>query len=170
LLPRGVDRPIPAADPDYAERLAVPWTLEQYAAQAAAARAADRGAHPSRIDGQSASGLCQVFGNLTPLGIAGTRLCAVLPGGRRAVRVELEALAGRADLYPLEVAVEVAGQPCGSMTIKAGAKVERTFELEAAPASPFEVRLIPERWCVLTQGERTGLGSFRFLTLEAVED
>jgi hypothetical protein len=119
------------------------------------------------VDEDSLRGMLQIYGGLNVDGTFGPRLAAVLPAGRR-LAVTLAPFAERADLYPLEVAVEVEGAPLGTVPLATAdsGPVRREFELPAVCAGrPFEVLLKSDRWCI----HKILVVSARFRGLESLE-
>lgn len=96
--------------------------------------------------------LRQVYGGLGPDDTLGARFAAVLRPGAR-LRVRLEPLAARADLYPLEVRVRVDEHVLGSVFVPAEGLGEAVFELPPSAAqAALEVRLEPRDWAVIERG------------------
>lgn len=174
LLALDPARPLPALAPELARRLVPPLTPAGWAQLAGESRARALAQLVARIDRKTGDGALQVYGNLSPMGYVGARLVAVLRGGCRAVRVAVEPLEDRPDLYPLALAVELAGRPAGTLVVTAGAPAEATFPLVLAGQrpddSPLEVRLVPERWGVVQRERRTLLASCRLLVLEGLAE
>lgn len=113
-------------------------------------------------------GLQQVYGGLGPLDTLGARFAAVLRRGSR-LRVRLEPLAERADLYPLEVRVRLEEQLLGSVTVLASGVSEAVFELTPAQASSaLEVRLEARDWAVLHRAGESFVAAAHLRELESV--
>jgi hypothetical protein len=169
-LEGGADRPLEGPPPDLARRLAPELDAAGWAQLAGAARAEARARLGPVVDRSSGHGVLQVFGNMSPLGVVGTRLVAVLRGGGTSVRVALEPLEDRPDLYPLSVAVEIDGRAVGSIVLDADGPVEEVFPVERSDGHPLEVRLVPERWGVVQREHRALVASFRLRALEVLAE
>ena len=184
FVARGADRPLAEPPRELVERLAPVPTLESCAELAAESRAKSLAALSPRIEWASRRGVRQILGNLSPFGMVGTRLVAVLRGGHWAVRITLEAIPERPDLYPLQVGVEISGRSYEPLRIEPGARAEGLHVLPApgsrlpAPGSRLPapgsealgVRLVPERWGVIQHKQRSGVAAFQFVALETVDE
>ncbi|HEX6885995.1 MAG TPA: hypothetical protein VF530_21655 [Planctomycetota bacterium] len=168
LVERGEDRPLPPLDARIEERLAPVPTLDSCAAEAAAARAEALASLSPTIDWEEGRGVRQTFGNISPRGVVGTRLVVVVKGGRR-LRIVLEPLAERPDLYPLSVAVEIGGQSMDPLRLRAGERAEAVYTGFASDAEALEVRLVPERWVVVQRARSSLLGAFQLVRIEALD-
>ena len=113
-------------------------------------------------------GILQAYGGFNLDGSIATAFAAVLPRGKR-LRVALEPLASRPDLYPLEVRVVVDGHALGNVVVPATGTGEGVFELgPAQAASAFEVRLEPLDWVVVTLRGRSLVAAAKLLALESL--
>ncbi|MHC4846805.1 MAG: hypothetical protein ACYTCU_11690 [Planctomycetota bacterium] len=104
------------------------------------------------IDWNTLEGVAQILGGMNVDGTVGTRALLLLAHGGTELIVELEPINGRPDLVPLDVAVEIDGQPVGTVTLDGGGAAIGRFGVappEGAHAEPLEVRLIPDRWADL---------------------
>ena len=107
------------------------------------------------IDLQTRLGVGQIYGGVNIDGTAGARALFLLPRGASTLSVRLAGLAERPDLYPMEVGVQIDDRLAGTLRIEAEAEVEASFEVpqRPAPAPPIEVRLIPERFAAVKNGD-----------------
>jgi hypothetical protein len=169
VLERGQGLALADLPAELEARLAPPLTPELCAELAAASRAEVLESLGPAVDWSRGHGVLQVFGNVSPLGVVGARLLALLRGGGKAIRIALEALPDRPDLYPLAVEVEIGGRRMEPLWLEAGRSVERLYLLEAPDPRPIEVRLVPERWVVARRERRSILASFRLLALESLD-
>lgn len=156
------DAALPEPDARFRAVRAAPRTATEVAELAARAREQDRAALRPVVDFTSFEGIEQVYGNLNRDGSAGARLLVLLaPGGPR-LAVELAALPGRADLYPLDVRVEADGSVLGTLAIAAGAEARGEFVLPDAADGQLarEVRLVPARWVTVSIQDVPQLAAF----------
>ena len=107
------------------------------------------------IDLQTLLGVGQILGGVNIDGTAGARALFLLPRGAPTLDVRLAGVAGRPDLYPMEVGVQIDDRLAGSLRIEGEAEVETSFEVpqRPAPAPPIEVRLIPERFAAVQNAD-----------------
>jgi len=103
------------------------------------------------IDLPALLGVGQILGGVNIDGTAGPRALFLLPRGAPTLSVRLAGVAGRPDLYPLEVGVQIDDQLAGTVRIEGEAEVEASFDVpqRPVPAPPIEVRLIPERFAAV---------------------
>jgi len=107
------------------------------------------------IDLQALLGVGQILGGVNIDGTAGPRALFLLPRGAPTLSVRLAGVAGRPDLYPLEVGVQIDDQLAGTVRIEGEAEVEASFDVpqRPVPAPPIEVRLIPERFAAVRNSD-----------------
>jgi hypothetical protein len=107
------------------------------------------------IDFQTYEGVGQIYGGVNRDGTAGARVLVLLPRAADTLSVRLAGLASRPDLYPMDVAVEIDDQPAGTLHVQGATEAEAQFDVPARPqpAPPIEVRLVPERFGVLWNGD-----------------
>jgi len=163
----GAGHPLPAVAPAVEALRSGPESAAALIAASDAARAAIAAQLRPALDMTSFEGVNQVYGTLNDDGSAAMRLLVALaPGGRR-VLVRLAPLAGRPDLYPLDVGVEVDGLRVGAVTVPAEGSGEGIWPLPSRsdPSAPVEVRLAPARWVIVPQGNSTTVASFRPLRI-----
>jgi len=144
------------------------WRAPSDAAHAEARQALQPG-----VDLRSGRGRQQVLGGCNRDGTARARVLLLLAPGGDALALQLAALPGRPDLYPMTVAVRVDGADAGSATVAPGEPVETVLPLppRADPSAPMEVLLIAPRWGVVTAGDRTAepqIASFQPLRVASV--
>ncbi|HTE05351.1 MAG TPA: hypothetical protein VK824_04075, partial [Planctomycetota bacterium] len=151
-IDRGAGGELPAVPPAYAALLPPDRTPEQVLAEAAQARERVPAALLTEIDLRSGRGMRQVIGGVNLDMTLRMHALFALRAGGPVLRVELDPLPDRPDLYPLEVGVEVGGLGAGSITVQAAQRAVKDFALPDAvrPGTPFEVKLLPATWCVQT--------------------
>ncbi len=170
----------PAADPPLAARRAPPpSTGADLLRQAEADRATLAAMLRRSIEPALGEGLFQVYGGLTPRNLIGPKLLAALPRHDREVEVALQAVAGRPDLLPLRVVVELDGQPAGTieLTNDQAAPVSARFTLPTRPPTRLDgaasvtvdVLLRPERYGVVHGHGGGELGACRLIRLALLE-
>ena len=158
---------LPAVGGAYTALRSRPLSPEEVAAASAEQRRAIAGKLRPAVDFTTLEGIYQVYGTLNDdASVAMRLLLALAPGGQR-VLVRLAPLEGRPDLYPLQVGVEIDGQLAGSIEVAASGPSEARFPLPPRDdaGAPVEVRLKPERWVTVPQGNSTTLASFRPLRI-----
>ena len=160
---------LPAVALRYASRRARACSAEELLRWSADRRAALEDELEARVEPASLQGALQVLGGLNPGGTLGLRFAAVLRRGAR-LRVRLEPIPTRRDLYPLEVRVRVAERDgereLGTVVVPAIGTAEGVFELGPAEgAAGFEVRLDPTDWAVIASGGREFVAAARLLEL-----
>ena len=170
---RGEGRPLPPVPETYEEARAEPLPAPDECRRLAE-QAHERGAEllSPAIDFRGGRGMLQVFGGLNQDLTARSRLLAVLKPEGRALKVELAPYPARPDLYPLTVAVEIAGRSAGTLTVTADDVARASLPLpdDLDRSQPLEVLLIAERWVTQPRGEiRTDLVSFRPIALQCGE-
>jgi hypothetical protein len=175
---RGTGGALPPAPKDY-EELHLPGfpPPDDWERRAEQARAHERGLLVPEIDFRTGRGLLQIFGGLNPDLSARSRLLLVLRADGGAGELQLAPLAERPDLYPLAVAVELGGQPAGSVTVTADGPVTARLAVPSGVdrSQPLEVRLTPATFVVLGAPGPAQLGSlmvssFRPLRAACVAD
>ena len=170
---RGEGRALPAVPGEYEDARAAPLPApEECRRQLLEARARGAEALQPAIDFRSGRGLLQVFGGLNQDLTARCRLLAVLRPAGSVLRLELAPFAARPDLYPLIVAVEIAGRSAGTLTVRADdvTRVSLPLPDDLDRSQPLEVRLVAERWVTQRRAaRRLDLVSFRPLSLECGE-
>lgn len=169
LLERGAGQPLPPPSPDIVARLAPVPTPASAAVEAEAVRRAALEAFSPAIVWGTGQGLLQVFGNVSPRGVVGTRLVAAVRAGAPALRIQLEPVPERADLYPMLVTVEIDGQLREPLRVESSGTAVGLYPLAPSPSPTVEVRLIPERWGVVRRENLSILASFQLLAIEGVE-
>jgi len=183
-VPRGDGPPVPAVDDRYLKLRAESPAPEKVAAVCAGLRKQGLASLRDTLDWRTADGLAQVIGGQQADGSAGARLVALvgrLKPEADALEVELAPIAGRPDLYPLQVAVEANGVPVGTLTLEAEGSTRAVLPLPAAvsgsaasdmmqrfDARCLEVRLVPERWVVADVRGTDTLMSFRPVRIATV--
>lgn len=173
LVPGGEGNPLAEVRPDWADRRAATPTLARVERLSDEKRAADNALLKPRIEFESAGGLLQVYGGLSPAGEVGPRFLAALAAGGRFVEVELAPLEAEAHLYPLSVRVQVDGADVGSLELRAD-DTTRLGRFAVPTASQvqgvaIEVRLIPESWGILESRGGRFLASCELVRLACVD-
>ncbi|HYN63546.1 MAG TPA: hypothetical protein VES36_03000, partial [Candidatus Limnocylindrales bacterium] len=164
---RGAGQPLPEVAGPYVALRSNPMTTEQIDAASVAQCESIRAKLRPAVDFTTFEGINQVYGTLNDdASVAMRMLMALAPGGN-SVLVRLAPLAERPDLYPLEVGVEIDGRVVGSVVVTTDGPVERTWPVpdRADATAPLEVRLMPERWVLVPQGNSTTLASIRPLRI-----
>ncbi len=120
-VPGPLTSPLPQPLADVLERRGAPASPDEVAARADAVREKLRDALRPEIDLQTGAGCLQVYGETDGAGRVASRLLAVLrrAGGR--LRIEVEPVVERPDLYPMAVTVEADGRRVGEFVIAGGA-------------------------------------------------
>ena len=121
------------------------------------------------IDLKTLLGVGQILGGVNVDGTANARALFLLPRGGPTLTVRLAGLAERPDLYPMEVGVQIDDHLVGTLRIEGEAEVEASFDVpqRPAPAPPIEVRLLPERFAAVRNGDvGWQLESFRPVRLQ----
>jgi hypothetical protein len=158
---------LPEVPAPYLALRSQPMTAEQIAAASVAQSQSIREKLRPAVDLSTGEGVYQVYGTLNDDGSVAMRmLMALAPAGSQLL-VRLAPLAERPDLYPLEVGVEIDGQLVGSIRVTMDGPVEQTWPVpdRTDATAPIEVRLMPERWVLVPQGNSTTLASFRPLRI-----
>ncbi len=157
--------------PDAWRELLTP-DMDVAALQDAAMRSRERAREELQpvIDLAAGTGFRQVFGGLNLDGSLRMHTAALLTAEGDTLRLFLEPLPGRADLYPLRVEVDIDGQPAGLVVVREQLNRPPSIPLPADLAGsgrPFEVRLRPERWVVVQDMGRSQVASARLRRLDA---
>jgi hypothetical protein len=162
-LDPGAGNALPDVPPDYADLRMPPLGAAEYRRLAEQSRQDARSALHHEVDLREGRGLRQVYGGLNPDTTAGMTLLLLLDGAGPRLELRFAPLPGRADLYPIEVRVEVNGEALERLTIESGSPLAETLDLpRSIPAgSPIEVRLIPSAWCVVSDEGRAQVASFQ---------
>ena len=145
---RGEGRALPPVPAEYEElRGHLPDAAEIERQAEEARERARRWLRPD-IDFRRSFGLFQVLGGLNPGRTARQNLLVALAPQGETLEVELEPLAARADLYPLDVEVQVNGVALDRLTLRSDALLGVRLPLPEGldRSRPLEVRLVPERW------------------------
>lgn len=163
----GEGRPLPAVAAEAERQRALARSDEESLALSDAEHAATRAALHHAVDWRDATGLNQVYGAINGDGSAGARLLLALAPAGATLALELQALAGQPDLYPLEIQVEVDGRRLDPLVLPAGDSVQWRVELPPRPRAdePLELRLVPARWVVQQVDGTATLVSFRPLRI-----
>ncbi|MSR63817.1 MAG: SGNH/GDSL hydrolase family protein [Planctomycetes bacterium] len=120
-----------------------------------------------RIATANLQGMQQLYGGLNLDGTLASEFAALLPAGRE-LRVRVEPLETRPDLYPLVLRVHVNGRRVGELELGATGLAEGVFALGAEEAAaPFEVRLESPDWAVVTVRGKSWVASARLVELES---
>ena len=166
----GEGRPLPPVPDAYARVRGAPLPPEEIARRSDEARGRDRERLLPGIDLRTGYGLRQIFGGLDESGLVGGRMLALLAPEGDALELMLAPVEERPDLYPLEVRVEVDGQPAGAVTLTAGEPLEARLPLPARadPAAPLEVKLIAPRWVIARRHHASSLASFQPVRIACV--
>ncbi|HTE05606.1 MAG TPA: hypothetical protein VK824_05370, partial [Planctomycetota bacterium] len=171
LVDRGAGVPLPELSPEYAALRAGP--LDTATVEAASRRGHDEARRQLQpgIDCVTGQAVGQIYGGVSGNGLVGPRALLLLAPGGAALDVELEPLAERPDLYPLDVSVTVDGRDVGTIRLTSGGPVRSRLALppRTDPGEPLEVRLAAPRWVVLSVGGTWELAAFRPLRIACVE-
>ena len=145
---RGEGRALPPVPPEYEEERGSMPDPSELAGLAAAARERSGQLLRPDIDFRRGLGLLQVLGGLNVARTAREHLLVELAPLGSTLELELEPLASRLDLYPLEVEVQVNGATIGTVTLRPDALLGERLPLPAGldRSQPFQVGLRPERW------------------------
>lgn len=166
---RGAGLPLPAVGADYEALRAQAMTPDEVAENSFARTAELAALLRPAVDLGTLEGINQVYGTLNDDASAAMRVLLALspPPAGASLTVRLGPLAGRPDLYPLEVGVALDGQRVGAVTITADGPAEGTWPVPARAdaGAPLEVRLMPERWVLVPQGNGSTLASFHPLRI-----
>ncbi len=170
LLPGAIE----PEDPVYRDnilRLPPPAEAEAYLAEASAADTAAIG--PAIDLAAGGLGYHQIYGGAdidANVGL-GVRLVLRSPGCMT-LRLRIQRLPASSGIYPLSIAVEIAGIPVGAVDVppaESGGVFEASLALPAATPEPFlEILLRPSNWIASSDGGRTRLTAFRLLAVEAL--
>jgi len=158
---------LPAVGGAYTALRSRPLSPEEVATSSAEQRRAVAAKLRPAVDFTTLEGVYQVYGTLNDDASVSMRLLlALAPAGPR-VLVRLAPLESRPDLYPLQVGVEIDGRLAGSVEVVSTGPSEARFALPPRDdaSAPVEVRLKPERWVTVPQGNSTTLASFRPLRI-----
>jgi lysophospholipase L1-like esterase len=160
---RRPDAPATALSERYVRVLAPARRSDEIAALSARLREEARAELRPAVDFTTLEGIRQVYGNVNRDGSSGALLLLILPARGEHLAVELEPLAGRSDLLPIDVHVEVDGVPLGALRLEAGGPTRRVFGLPPAPAGALarEVRLVPQRSVITDVARIPQLSAFR---------
>jgi len=166
LLERGAGVPLPPLSAGIESRLAPAPTAASVAAEAERVRSTARERYSPTIEWATGRGVLQVLGNVSPRGLVGTRLLASVRSGAPVLRIRIEPLAERPDLYPMRVAVEIDGVSREPIELERAGAVTGTYRLEPSARPTVEVRLVPERWAVVRRERLSLLASFQLVSIE----
>jgi hypothetical protein len=171
-LDRGEGRPLPPVPETYARVRGAPLSPEEIARRSEQAHKRDRAALLPAVDLRDGYGLRQVYGGLDESGLVGGRLLVLLAPAGDTLELTLAPVEDRPDLYPLEVRVEVDGQPAGVVTLTAERPLVARLPLpaRAEAAAPLEVKLIASRWVVTRRLGGSSRASFRPVRIACVAD
>jgi hypothetical protein len=163
----GAGHPLPAVPPEALAQRGRPHADDEIVALSDAEHSVARRTLRSVLDWREAIGLNQVYGTINDDGSAGTRLLLALAPGGDTLAIELAALADEPDLFPLEIGVEVDGQPLETIALSAGPDMSWRLKLppRARPGDAIEVRLVPARWVVREIAGSLTITSFRPLRI-----
>lgn len=170
-----VDGRIAEVEPRYAGRRAAPRTPTQLAELAAQSREKAAKLLRDQIVPAEGEGVNQVYGGLSTTELMGPQLLAALPRRSGSIDVELAPIAGRADLLPLQVRVEIDGVVAGEIRLPIGAKapVRGRFACGAAGARgtpAIDVKLVADRFVVVEEAGRLEMASCRLVRLATLPD
>lgn len=163
----GVARALPPVPADYAALRLQTLGGEELRRRSDATRQSDRAALQYAVDLRSGRGLRQVYGGLNPDASAGMSLLVLLRGAGPRLQLRLAPLLARADLYPIDIDVEVNGQHLSRLSLTAQGILGETVELPAnlVGTGSLEVRLRPSAWCVVNNQGRAQVSAFQPISI-----
>ena len=164
---RGAGGALPPVGAQYEQLRSDPLDATKNVAASDARRAEIAAQLRPALDLTTFEGVYQVYGTLNDDASVAMRLLVALQPAGRHVLVRLAPLESRPELYPLEVGVELDGRMVGSVVVTADGPAEGRFAVpdRADAGAPLEVRLKPERWTLVPQGNSSTLASFRPLRI-----
>lgn len=164
---RGAGGALPPVGAQYSELRSDPLDVDRIVAASDARRAEVAAQLRPALDFTTFEGVYQVYGTLNDDASVAMRLLVALQPAGRHVLVRLAPLESRPALYPLDVGVEIDGRAVGSVVVTKDGPAEARFAVpdRADAGAPLEVRLKPERWTLVPQGDSTTLASFRPLRI-----
>ena len=160
----------PPVGREYADRRATELADDEVLSWSADYEAGLRDALEPTLQHETLRGMRQVHGGVHLDGAMGPELLAVLPPGER-LSVTLAPVPGRPEQLPVRVRVDVDDETIGTVTLSDAEAPPTTavFPLpEDARTSPFEVRLVADRWFVRENPADSTLLSARFLELASL--
>jgi hypothetical protein len=164
---RGAGGALPPVGAQYTALRSDPLDVERIVAASDARRAEVAAQLRPALDFTTFEGIYQVYGTLNDDASVAMRLLVGLQPAGGHVLVRLAPLESRPELYPLEVGVEIDGRAVGSVVVTKDGPAEGRWPVpdRADVGAPLEVRLKPERWTLVPQGNSTTLASFRPLRI-----
>jgi len=166
-LPQASTAPADEVPARYAGRRAELPDAAELEAWSRARRARLAGELQPRLATADLQGMQQLYGGLNLDGTLASEFAALLPAGRE-LRVRLEPLASRPDLYPLALRVYANGRRLGELELGAAGAAEAVFALgPEEAAAPFELRLESPDWAVVTVRGKSWVASARLVELES---
>jgi len=147
-ISRGEGHALPPVPPEYEEEHGTMPDPSEFARRAAEARERSGRLRRPDIDFRRNFGLLQVLGGLNVARTAREHLLVELAPLGNTLELELEPIASRLDLYPLDVEVQVNGEVVGTVTIRPDAVLGVRLPLPPGldRSQPFQIGLRPERW------------------------